>query len=317
MKYKTLIYTGIYTGSLLLCASCQRVSHDVVSETYVHRYGVQLPQEDWTARGQSGQVVSVRKDGVVETCSYESGVLHGECTYTYPHREVVQNRVHYEQGSLAKEVENYPNGAPKSQTVHADENSSEITYWYENGVPKAHEIYQNGLLITGEYFTSTHEKESAVDDYHGVRVNRDPYGQIVSKDTIEQGLLTRRTTYHNNGAPQSITPYVNGKIEGQRMTYHPAGEPDTIETWVCGVQQGNTEVYLTGEKIADVPYRNGRKGGVERRYREGQVLVEQITWVQGIQHGPAISYVGTEPNTDWYFQGRKVSKSAYDALKNQ
>lgn len=314
MKINRLVYTG---SLLLLCASCQRGSQDVVSETYVHRYGVQLPAQDWAARGQSGQVVSVRKDGVVETRSYDAGILHGECYYSYPHREAIQTREQYDQGNLVKEVVNYPNGAPQTQTVHSGPTQQEVTYWYENGVPKGNEIYENGLLLKGEYFTYNHEKESAVDDYNGIRTNRDSFGQLMSRDDIQNGQLLRRTTYHPNGAPQSITPYVNGVIQGQKLTYQPAGEPDTVEEWVGGVQQGNTEVYLTGEKFADVPYRNGQKNGVEKRYRDGEVLVEEINWVQGVQHGPSISYVGGEPRTDWYFQGRKVSKSAYDALKNQ
>ncbi len=310
-------------GSLILLlsmASCQsNNSHcdEVICET-VHRYGVPLDPEDWSARGQHGQVVSMRKDGVAVTRNYEAGVLHGECSYSYPHRDIVQRKEVYDQGSVTQEFSYYPNGLPQQQVVYESPSRQSIVVWYENGAPQCREEIENGQLARGEYYNINHQVESRVDEFNGQRTRRDGLGQLQSTDTIQDGQMILRTTYHSNGTPDAYTPYINGVIEGQRRTFLPGGEPATLEEWRTGVQEGNTIVYEHGEKWADVPYVNGRKHGVERRYRDGQTVVQELNWVRGIQHGPCYSYVGNSPQTQWYFRGRPVpNKATFDMLSNQ
>lgn len=305
---------------LLLVTACNspRYSDDVVSETYVHRYGVPLETvEEWSDRGQHGQIISTRKDGVVVARSFDSGVLHGETNYTFPHREAIQKRESYDQGVLTQETWNYSNGVPQRQIDYPSPTNPTTLIWYESGVPQCKESYVNDQLMQAEYYTPSHQLESSVADGHGIRTRRDGYGQLLSVDDIKQGQMRERTTYHANGSPESITPYVNGMSNGQRLTFLPGGEPSAIEEWNHGVQHGNTVIFQNGEKFADVTYQDGKRHGIERRYRHGEVLAEEVSWVQGQQHGPCYSYVGDSTKTTWYVQDKEVNKATYDAFQRQ
>ena len=89
-------------GSTTACQTWHSCDDEVVCETYIHRYGVPLEPQDWLDRGQDGQVVSMRKDGVIVTHSYDGGILHGECTYSFPYREAIQKKDVYDQGRLVR-----------------------------------------------------------------------------------------------------------------------------------------------------------------------------------------------------------------------
>jgi antitoxin component YwqK of YwqJK toxin-antitoxin module len=313
-SFSYLILLGVITS----CQSHREYCGDeVVCET-VHRYGVPLEPEDWSDRGQHGQVVSMRKDGVAVTRNYEGGVLHGECTYTFPHRDTIQKKEIYNQGNLRQEFAHYPSGLPQRQTVHGSAGQS-VTVWYENGAPYSREELQNGNLIHGEYYGLDQQVEARVQDGQGMKVRRDGQGQLQAVDNIENGQKVASTTYHPNGVPAAVTPYVNGKVEGERRTYLAGGEPATIENWTANVQHGPTHVFEQGEKRAEVAYVNGRKQGIERRYRDdGQTLAQEITWDQGQKHGPSYSYIGNTTHTEWYFRGRLVpNKDTFDMLNNQ
>ncbi|MBA3722112.1 MAG: toxin-antitoxin system YwqK family antitoxin [Parachlamydiaceae bacterium] len=317
MKQKYLPYALVL---LLLSAGCNsRRNDDVVAETYVHRYGVALPAEEWSERGQHGQVVSTMKDGVVASRNYDSGVLHGETTYSFPHRDTIQRKEIYDQGALKQEVHNYSNGLPSRQVTYNSETNQSVVEWYDNGVPQSREEYENELLQSGEYFTPANLQESTVTNQNGTRVRRDLFGELDSVEEIQDGKMAKRTTYHSNGTPETVTPYMDGKAEGKRLTYLPGGEPSTMEDWKNDKQHGETHVYENGEKYATVPYVYGKKHGVEKRYsNDGQNLAREVTWVKGNMHGPAHTYVDEEvKSSDWYFQNKQVNKQTYDALSNQ
>jgi antitoxin component YwqK of YwqJK toxin-antitoxin module len=317
MKIPRSLSLLVLLASISSCQSNYSNCDEVVCET-VHRYGVPLDPEDWSARGQNGQVISVRKDGVTVSRNYEGGVLHGECTYSFPHRDIVQKKEIYHQGSVVQELLHYPNGLPQQQITYESPNRQSLIIWYENGAPQCREEMDNGNLVRGEYYNLNYQLESRVDEGNGLRTRRDGLGQLLSKDTIQNGQMVLRTTYHPTGTPEAFTPYVNGVIEGQRRTFLVGGEPATIEEWTGNVQHGTTTIFEHGEKVADVPYINGRKHGVERRYRDGQAVSQEVTWVQGYQHGPAYSYMGNSSRTDWYFRGRQVpNKATFDMLSNQ
>jgi len=302
-----------------LLNSCQNRngSDEVVCGT-VHRYGVPLAPDDWSDRGQCGQVLSMRKDGVEVKRNYDNGILHGECTYSFPHCDFIQKREVYEQGNLTQEQIHYTSGFPHKQTVYEGADKQAVTVWYENGAPHAHEKIENGNLIHAQYYDVDQQVDSRIEGGNGLKTNRDGQGQLQSVDTIKGGQKAMSTTYHPNGAPSTVTPYVNGTVEGERRTYLPGGEPATIEKWTGGVQQGTMQEFEHGEMRAEIPYVNGKKQGVERRYRDdGQTLAQEITWVQGQRHGPTYSYIGNTTKTDWYFHNKQVAnKSTFDMMSN-
>jgi antitoxin component YwqK of YwqJK toxin-antitoxin module len=319
MKLPHFLCFLIVLGSMTSCQSHYDCCDEVVCET-VHRYGVPLEPEDWSERGQYGQVISMRKDGVAVMRNYDAGVLHGECTYTFPHRDVIQKKEIYELGNLQQEFYHYPNGFPHKQLIYHSPNSQYATVWYESGAPHCREQIEDGNLMHGEYYSSIDQQiESRIEQGNGLRTRRDGQGQLQSVDTIQNGQMVLRTTYHPNGVPATVTPYVNGVIEGERRTYSSAGDPITIETWKNNMQHGTTHVFEQGEKRTEVPYINGHRHGIERRYRDdGQTIAQEITWVHGQKHGPVYSYVGNTAQTDWYFRNRLMpNRATFDMLSNQ
>lgn len=304
---------------LLLTAGCNSgYREDVVCETYVHRYGVELPPEEWSERGQHGQVVSTLKDGVTVSRTYDSGVLHGETTHTFPHRDTIQKREIYDQGILTQEFLCHSNGLPYKQTIHTAPARQSTIVWYDSGAPQCKEEYENGMLVQGEYFTLNNSQETFVTNQNGTRICRDPYGELEHVDEIKNGQIQVRTTYHPNGTPSAITPYINGQPEGQKRLFLPDGQPKAIETWVKGQQHGATTLFENGEKCGELPYVYGKIHGTEYRYRDdGKVIVSETSWMQGRKHGPSYAYVGDVKKTDWYYKGRLVNKQTYDALRSQ
>lgn len=307
--------------ALSLMTACQTKRNccdEVVCET-VHRYGVPLAPEDWSSRGQDGHVYSMRKDGVAIRRCYDAGILHGETTYSFPHRDVTQKKEVYEQGILKQECDHYASGFPQRQTMYESPTRQKATVWYENGAPHSHEIIENGELLEGQYYNIDQQLDSRIDRGSGSRTIRDGYGQLQSVDTIQNNQMSLRTTYYPNGMPASMTPYVNGVIEGERRTYFPGGEPATIEMWSGNVQNGISHEYEHGEKRSEVPYVNGNRHGIERRYRDdGQTLAQEVSWVQGQKHGAIQSHIGNTTSTDWYYRNRQVpNKSTFEMLENQ
>lgn len=310
---RTIICTSLGIAALLI-TGCVQKKYDyspIVDETYIHRYGMEVPPDHWNSSGQEGQVITTLKNGIVVTKSYSAGIQDGETTYTFPHSATIEKVEVYSQGNLVKDIIHYSSGTPKTETVYRPDGKVVIN-WYETGSPQSREEYLGQLLAKGEYFDPEHHLESQVDNYEGNAVNRDSYGQILSIDSIVQGQILQRTFYHPNGSPKEVVPYQNGLVHGQLKTYLPGGEPNRTEEWASGNLHGISTIYQNGERKAEVPFRNGVKHGVERRYRDGDGVVEEISWINNQKHGPSRSYIADSTVTDWYFQGEKVSKTAFD-----
>jgi antitoxin component YwqK of YwqJK toxin-antitoxin module len=309
-----------FSALLMLLSGCQQTGsyyvsdQEVVDETYVHRYGVPVSPQDWSASGNHGQIVTTLANGVVVTKSYSAGILDGNTTYSYPHSSAIEKVETYSNGVLQKESSYYIAGALKQEVFYNTPQNRTVTTWYETGSPKSKEQFQGNLLFQATYFGQNNQTDSQVANYSGSRTRRDDYGQLLSVDAIDNGLIAQRTTYHPNGSPSAVIPYANGSVHGQVKTYFPAGEPRTVEEWSNGSQSGLAIEYLNGEKVGDCNYINGQKQGIEHRYRDGKTVVQEISWANGQKHGPSTTYVGAVIKTDWFLNGKQVSKSNYDMI---
>src|SRR3989344_6292707 len=98
----------------LLLASCERKQreNDVVSQRYIHKYGYAVSKDEFEDRKYPGQVVTLLKNGVTVTTTYEDGILHGPCTHTYPHSQTIETYYLYKEGFLTKEVHYDITGMP-------------------------------------------------------------------------------------------------------------------------------------------------------------------------------------------------------------
>lgn len=319
MNKKNTLLIALLALSAASCSPrcCYDPCNEVLHETYVHKYGVEVAPQDWSARGQCGQVTSVSKDGTTTTRQYDNGILHGDCTYTFPHSSAVARRDNYHQGALLTQTHYYPSGGAHTEIKPISDARRQVTTWYESGEPKSVEEHEGPTLLSGEYYTTDHSIEARVDDGNGTRVNRDPYGQLVSREQFENGVPHKVTTFHANGSPKDVVPLQNGTAHGSIQSYMPDGEPAKITQLHQGVPHGVTAVYQNGEVVATLPYNNGVLDGVEERYKDGHVLATQITWVAGQRQGPTHHYAGGNVTTDWYYRDQLVSKNDYEILMNK
>lgn len=319
--YLTLSIVPIISLTLSGCSTpnycCYDDSFDapVVKETFIHRYGVAVQPDHWQASGEHGQVVTNLANGVVATKNYEGGILQGNSTYTFPHSQGIERIETYEKGVLVKEVIQSLNGTPLKEIIYLPDNKKNITLWHESGTPQGIEKYENNLLVEGEYFNRDHHVESRVNSGNGMRTVRDEYGQLISKDTIQDGRMTSRLTLYPKGTPKELVSYNGDMIEGERRTYHPDGEPNSIETWVGGIQEGLTIEFKNGHPWARIPYVRGVRHGLEQHVAEdGETVVEEIPWKSNIRHGVAKTYVEGVVHYSYYWNNRAVSKAEYDMM---
>ena len=319
-QYYCLAGLAALSAALTACGGGQSTSSaQVLDQTYMHKYGVAVPADYWQSSGEDGAVVSTLSDGVVVTHSYAAGKLDGETQYSYPHSSQMQKSEVYQQGDLVKETEFYFDGTPKKETKYntPENGQTTITTWYLSATPRSIERYNGDLLLSGEYFSASNQRDALVDDSQGTRLLRDDYGQLLSTDTIKDGQLLLRATYYPSGSPRETIPYKNGVVEGTKRTFNPAGDPNTVEEWVGGAQEGLTTVYQHGDKSAEVHYVNGEKQGLETRYRDGKTKTQEINWSAGLQHGQTTTFVGEVIKTEWYYKGKPTSKADYDYMSKK
>jgi antitoxin component YwqK of YwqJK toxin-antitoxin module len=318
----------VFSSAIALCyfasiASCtKKASNDQM--IYVHPYGVPIPNTtEWKARGETGMIIHKKTDGVVITEVYKDGLLNGFTTYTFPNSDIIEKQKLFDSGNLLLEMEHYPSGLPKQKKDFQNPDRTLITVWYEDGTPRAQEEYENDLLTRGSYFSLDNELESQVQNGSGIRSIRSGLGDLLSKEVIVDGKRSLQEIYYPSGMPKKVIPYFDGKIQGQCKYFLPTGEPERIEEWKGSEQTGITKLFQNGVCVAQIPYEKGKKNGVERIFKEGddpatQEICQEISWENNQRHGPSVTVTEDGKQTDWYFNGEKVSKGKYiDLMSSQ
>lgn len=314
LKKRSLIIT--LGCGLCLFSACQNPNKNNVSTVFIHKYGVTLTENDWTARGKNGQVVVTRSDGTIVTKNYVEGMLEGATTHTFPHSFVVQKEQNYRQDHLLSEVFHYTSGVPKKKMEFLSTNETQITAWFESGTPQYVEKWVNSKLMEAEYFASNNEVEAKVVNGNGLKIRRNSYGEHLSRMEVSSGEIILNTTYHRNGDPHVITPYLESKINGTRKQYLVNGIPDRFESWANGVKEGITVVYQDGVPHNEIPYANDKKNGVEVIYNSEGDTVGEITWKDDLKSGVCKTYIQDVVRIEWYYKGKKVSKSDFEKFLN-
>lgn len=282
-------------------------NNSTIKQSYIHKYGAELSKEDWDARGKNGQIITTNTEGITTSQTFSKGILQGNTTYSYPHSKTIQTTEAYDLGKLSSTTAHYPSGIPQKEEVYLSDMSVKISTWYEDGTPKSTEVIDGQSIKDGEYYSPSNELESRVVKANGIKMIRDHQGHFLSQDTITNGQLSSRRTFYPNGEIQSITPYSNGVIQGERKTYKLGGQPASIEEWAKGQKHGLCKIYENGEQVAEIPYVRGKKEGVERHFQNETILVREVTWAKGLRHGATKAYYEDATQTEWYFMDQKMS----------
>ncbi len=303
--------------SILTMSGCSQHKNDTdnapVKSKYVHQYGVEVDtSDDWKERGASGNIEKKLKSGVCISESWKNGMKDGIWTYSFPHSNQVRKKEFYEKDGLLWTMYHFPSGIPYKQEMNYPGNVVMVSTWYEDGTPRSKEEYFDSVLISGEYFSPKQEVEAEVHGSGGIRVCRDQHGQLLSKEIIKDGVKETEEQFHINGMPKSYIPFSNGQVHGIKRTFYPNGEPKTVETWENGELNGTLVIFQNAEKVREVPYVRNQKNGIEKRFSEpSDIVVEEISWKDDKRHGKSFVVIDDRVIEEWYFDGKKVSRSQF------
>lgn len=303
-------------SALILAASCQKNQSDdeLVCETFVHKYGFETSKKDWEERERDGKVVSKLKSGVSISTSYENGQLHGPSTKTFPHSAIIENETIYDHGEMLREKTFDTSGVPIQEKAYEYDDRIVVSSWDESGVPISIEEYENDLLMEGKYYTPEHELEASVAQGFGDRTKRDRKGLLLASESIENGRVARRTTFHPNGNTHTITHYKEGKLHGLESKFTSFGQPLMELNWNMGILDGPKIVYRNGYQVAVIPYINGKKEGVEIHYDDLGNLTAEIPWKSNKKHGVSKLFSEESTESEWFFRGKKVPEERFRVL---
>jgi antitoxin component YwqK of YwqJK toxin-antitoxin module len=303
----------------LIVASCQTTTSpdQIISQKFVHKYGFGVTEEEWGQRAQEGKVIATQQNGVTITRSFEHGTLHGPTTYSYPNSSTIEKILMYDQGNLLKETVQDQIGMPIREEAYEFDDRLILTFWNDKGVPLSVEEYNGDLLVDGKYFSSEHELEAQVQNGNGFRTKRDRSGLLISRDQIENGTMSARTTYHPNGQVHTVSHYHDYMLHGEQSKFTVSGRPLMSLHWDRGVLDGMKTVYRNGLKVAEIPYVHGQKNGMETHYDDLGNLIAEILWRNDKKHGCCQSYTEDSQDTEWYFNGFLVSEQKFELLDNR
>lgn len=298
-------------------ASCQTISspEQILSQKFVHKYGFDLSEQEWDQRSQDGQTIITLKNGVTITRTYENGNLHGPTTYTFPNSAMVEKILFYNQGNLLSETTQDTNGVPIREESYGFDDRLTLTFWNDKGVPLSVEEYNGDFLVDGKYYSLEHELESEVNDGNGFRTKRDRLGLLISRDQIENGVMSARTTYHPNGQVHTVSHYRDYMLHGEQSKYTVSGRPLMALHWDRGILDGIKTVYRNGLKVAEIPYIHGQKNGLEYHYDDLGNLIAEVLWRNDKKHGCSKSYTEESQDLEWFFNGHSVSAEKFELLK--
>lgn len=309
----------LFLFSALAFTACQTSNSidQVVSQTYVHKYGFETSEKDWEAREKDGQVVSMLKTGVRVSQTYENGKLHGPTTYTFPHSPIVEKMQLFDEGVLLKEQINDAAGMPVREEVYEFDNRIIITLWDDKGVPLSIEEYDGESLMEAKYYTPEHELEGAIANGNGERIKRDRTGLLISRDEMKDGHMFCRTTFHPNGNVHTISHYDHYQLHGKQTKFTASGKPLMELNWNHNVLEGEKIIYRNGLKIAVIPYVKGKKHGTELHYDDLGFLTAEIEWRNDKKHGKTQLHSEDATDTEWFFKGQSVNADKFKTLESR
>ncbi len=302
---------------LFLAGCCKdKQECNVVSTRYIHNYGYAVSKDEFETKKYPGQAITVLKNGVTITSTYENGLLHGPSTHTFPHSQTVETRFIYNQGSLVKEVVYDVAGMPLREEVRLSPTRYVSTKWYNdgNGIPLSIEEYAGDELVEAQYFNRQNEVESRIQKGKGTRVVRNNQGVLLAREEIDEGYATKKDTFYANGAPESTAYYVRGVLNGEKKSFTENGEPLAVREYIAGKLHGKTTFYKNGARSVDVHFLDGLKNGLEIHYIDGSVVSQEIVWENDRKHGPSKYYVDGIAQVEYYYDGRPVSEDKWNEL---
>lgn len=303
-------------GTIALASCSKQQNTDVVTKNYYHKYGFEVAESEWEMRHKNGKVVSMLDNGITLTETYENGVLTGITTTSFPDSKIIQKKFVYDDGALLKEILYDTKGLPIWEKDYEFEGHILKTTWNAAGTPLSIEEFKNDKLVDAKYYNSDHEEAATVSNGFGTKIKRSRTGELLHKEVIEDGIMTRRTSYHPNGTIRSESIYRDLQLDGPQKTFSPKKDLISVVDWKDGVLHGKKILYYKGMKSQEISFTEGKRHGLEIHYHKGNPKAE-IHWKNGVKHGSSKFYDDQHSSIKWYFNDKEVSRNEYEGLEQK
>jgi len=226
-------------------------------------------QEEWIFDGESK--VWDKRGNCISIMHYSKGFLEGTSTYYFPSGKI-QKAIPYSNGKIDGEVLEYNENErliSKSNYKNNLLNEESRAFWNENTV-KSIEYYEQGKLITAQYFNKNSELVASIEKGKGQKVlfhDNELFQEIEFKKGEPNGKIK---TYKNNQI-YNVYSHKNGLKEGEEIIYYLNENPSkTTEepskkisiAWKKGKVHGLVKTwYLNGKLESQKEYANNQKSG--------------------------------------------------------
>lgn len=219
---------------------------------------------------------------LVAEIPYSNGDLEGVSKY-YHNNGSIWKLVSFHNGKMEGISETYLENGTLLQTsefVNGEKNGPSKRYW-ENGTVSSDEIFCQGKLITGRYYTLCGDLASSVDNGKGHRL-------LFSKSEISEMheyhhgvVLGEIKMYHDNGTIARIYHVKDGLKHGTEIDYYDLQDGKGVLTpklslnWVNGKVQGISKTwYPNGKQESQREMNNNEKNGLLTAwYSDGSVML--------------------------------------------
>jgi|SRR3989344_5032327 len=212
-------------------------------------------QQDWLFDGLSQ--VWDDQGRTLATIPYQKGVLEGKALY------------YYSSGQLEKEL-----------LYHQNELDGETFEFFANGAKRARVFYQNGLLMEGDYFSSTGEAISHVKQGSGQQ-------SIYDSDALDRMVEFRNgrpegavKIFSQSGELIAVYSTKNGKKQGEELRYFTTQEselalPKLSISWEDDSISGLVKTWYPNGKLQSQREfaRNKKTGSSLGWYRDGSLML--------------------------------------------
>ncbi len=302
---------------LFLVVSCSKNCEkcDAVAQRFIHKYGLEVSQDEWQERDKNGQIISTLNDSSVETKSYKNGVLHGMASLTFPKSNALKEKSEYIDGEIVKKTLFSFSGLPLREELYEEDSRTTITVWSSKGAPIFIEEYHGESLISGKYFSLKNQLESSIVNGKGERLKKNETGTLLSKDTFDKGSIVSRITYYPTGEVETISNFQDYDLHGPQKTFSPEGALVREANWENGELEGAEVCYRSGKIFIETPFYKGRKEGIEKEYNRNNQIVKEVHWKKDQKHGSERVYYKDFTDIQWFYNGVAVDLSRYNKLQ--
>ena len=245
-----------------------------------------------TASGEAlFESMELRNDG--QPVLFEAPAEGYSKKFSYYNNDSLKEKIEFRDGVYSGIFATYyENGQISTEKTYFDGNfNGSVKEWYEDGALRLDEVWEDSLLISGNYFSSNGTKDGEIAAGSGTRI-----------------------LHYSDGMIESTTEYTNGDRNGNFSVFNEMGTKLSEMILKNGVVEGQSQTWGENGRIqSETTYRGGKKHGKFIFYQDNGRKQFEVSYMNDIKHGLFISYDsrGTKKYEALYENGAKIAEYWY------